>query len=51
MKVLGLETSCDDTAAGVVTDDHQVLANIVASQIEIHGPYGGVVPELASRGH
>ncbi|TDI28373.1 MAG: tRNA (adenosine(37)-N6)-threonylcarbamoyltransferase complex transferase subunit TsaD [Acidobacteria bacterium] len=51
MKVLGLETSCDDTAAGVVTDRHQVLASIVASQIEIHGPYGGVVPELASRGH
>jgi N6-L-threonylcarbamoyladenine synthase len=51
MNVLGLETSCDDTAAGVVTGGHQVLANIVASQIEIHGPFGGVVPELASRGH
>jgi N6-L-threonylcarbamoyladenine synthase len=51
VKVLGLETSCDDTAAGVVADGHRVLSAVVASQLEIHGPYGGVVPELASRSH
>ena len=51
MIVLGLETSCDDTAAGVVADGTRVLSSVVASQLEIHGPYGGVVPELASRSH
>jgi N6-L-threonylcarbamoyladenine synthase len=51
MKVLGIETSCDDTAAGVVEDGHRVLSSVVASQLEIHGPFGGVVPELASRSH
>jgi N6-L-threonylcarbamoyladenine synthase len=49
--ILGVETSCDETAAGVVTGDGRVLANIVASQAELHARYGGVVPEVASRHH
>jgi N6-L-threonylcarbamoyladenine synthase len=49
--VLGVETSCDETAAGVVTGDGRVLANVVASQAELHARYGGVVPEVASRRH
>ena len=51
MKILGIETSCDDTAAGVVDNDTQVLSSVIASQLDIHGPFGGVVPELASRSH
>lgn len=51
MNVLGIETSCDETAAAVVRDGTQVLSNVVASQIKLHGPYGGVVPELACRAH
>jgi len=51
MRILGIETSCDDTAAGVVADDTRVLSSVVASQLDIHGRFGGVVPELASRGH
>jgi N6-L-threonylcarbamoyladenine synthase len=51
MKVLGIETSCDETAAAVVQDGCEVLSNIVYSQIELHRPYGGVVPEIASRNH
>lgn len=51
MIVLGIESSCDETAAAVVIDGHQVMASIVASQVEVHHPYGGVVPELASRRH
>jgi N6-L-threonylcarbamoyladenine synthase len=51
MLVLGVETSCDDTAAAVLRDGKTILANVVSSQDEIHGPYGGVVPELASRQH
>ena len=51
MNVLGIESSCDETAAAVVRDDGLVLSDVVASQIAIHGPYGGVVPELASRAH
>jgi N6-L-threonylcarbamoyladenine synthase len=50
MKVLGIETSCDDTSVACV-DDHGVRANLVSSQIELHGGFGGVVPELASRAH
>ncbi len=50
MKVLGIESSCDETAAAVL-DDRKILSNIVSSQIDIHGRYGGVVPELASRTH
>jgi N6-L-threonylcarbamoyladenine synthase len=51
MLVLGVETSCDDTAAAVLQDGRSLLANIVSSQDQVHGPYGGVVPELASRHH
>jgi len=51
MMILGIETSCDETAAAVVEDGRKVHASVVASQIEIHHPYGGVVPELASRRH
>ena len=51
MRVLGIESSCDETAAAVVTDAGEVLADVVASQVAMHGPYGGIVPELASRAH
>src|SRR5262245_43620571 len=51
MLVLGVESSCDDTAAAVVKDGRTILANLVSSQDQLHGPYGGVVPELASRQH
>lgn len=51
MLVLGLETSCDETAAAVVADGVDVLSNVVASQYELHEEYGGVVPEIASRAH
>jgi N6-L-threonylcarbamoyladenine synthase len=49
--ILGIETSCDETAAAVVTGDGRVLSSIVASQVELHARYGGVVPEVASRRH
>lgn len=49
--VLGLETSCDETAAAIVDGRHSVLASVLASQHDVHGPYGGVVPELAARRH
>jgi len=49
--ILGIESSCDETAAAVVLDGREVLSNIVASQVDIHRKYGGVVPELASREH
>jgi len=51
MMVLGIETSCDETAVGIVEDGRRVLANIVASSLESHRPYGGVVPEIAARAH
>ena len=51
MIVLGLETSCDDTAVGIVDADRRILANCVASQTAQHQPYGGVVPEIAARAH
>lgn len=51
MKILGIESSCDETAASVVEDGRNVLSNIVASQAEVHALYGGVVPEIASRAH
>jgi len=51
MLVLGIETSCDETAAAVLADGRRVLSSVVASQDEVHAPYGGVVPELASRRH
>jgi tRNA N6-adenosine threonylcarbamoyltransferase len=49
--ILGIETSCDETAAAVVTQDGQVLSNVVSSQAELHARFGGVVPEVASRRH
>jgi len=51
MKILGIETSCDETAAAVVEDGSRTISNVVASQIDIHARYGGVVPEVASRQH
>jgi N6-L-threonylcarbamoyladenine synthase len=51
MKILGIESSCDETAAAVVQEGQKVLSSIVASQVSIHRKYGGVVPELASRHH
>ena len=51
MIVLGLESSCDETAAAVVTADGRILSNVVLSQIEEHAPFGGVVPEIAARAH
>ncbi|MGP8204810.1 MAG: tRNA (adenosine(37)-N6)-threonylcarbamoyltransferase complex transferase subunit TsaD [Acidimicrobiales bacterium] len=51
MKVLAIETSCDETAAAVVEDGHRVLSSVVSSQTAIHAYFGGVVPEIASRAH
>ncbi|MFA6772008.1 MAG: tRNA (adenosine(37)-N6)-threonylcarbamoyltransferase complex transferase subunit TsaD, partial [Dehalococcoidales bacterium] len=51
MILLGIETSCDETAAAVVENGRQILSNVVNSQIDIHARYGGVVPEVASRQH
>lgn len=50
-RVLGIETSCDETAAAVVVDGHQVLSSVVSSQVDLHARFGGVVPEIASRAH
>ncbi len=51
MLVLGIETSCDETAVGIVEDRFTMRSNVIASQIELHAPYGGVVPEVAARAH
>ena len=51
IKILGLETSCDETAAGVVLDGRTLLSNVISSQADLHSPHGGVVPEVASRQH
>ena len=51
MKILGIETSCDETAAAIVEDGTKMLSNEIASQVEIHARYGGIVPEVASRQH
>ncbi len=51
MLVMGIETSCDETAAAIIRDGRYILSNVVASQIELHRQYGGVVPEIASRKH
>src|SRR5437763_16022772 len=51
MLILGIETSCDETAAAIVEDGKTILSSVVASQLATHGKYGGVVPELASREH
>jgi N6-L-threonylcarbamoyladenine synthase len=51
MKILAIETSCDETSAAVVKDGKEILSNLVASQVEFHKKYGGIVPEIASRKH
>lgn len=51
MRILGIETSCDETAAAVVEDGTRLLSNVIHSQIDIHAQYGGVVPEVAARSH
>ncbi len=51
MLILGIESSCDETAAAVVRDGREILSSVISSQIDLHRPYGGVVPELASREH
>ncbi len=51
MLILGIESSCDETAAAVVRDGREIVSSVISSQIEMHKPYGGVVPELASREH
>ena len=51
MKILGIETSCDETAAAVIEDGEYIHSNVVASQATLHAQYGGIVPEIASRQH
>ena len=51
MRILGIETSCDETSVAVLDGDGRVLSNIVSSQLAAHAPYGGVVPEIAARAH
>ena len=51
MLILGIETSCDETAAAVVRDGQEILSNVVVSQIDIFAEYGGVIPEVAARSH
>ena len=51
VRILALETSCDETAAAVIEDGRKILSNAVFSQIDMHALYGGVVPEIASRAH
>src|SRR5258707_9196664 len=51
MIVLGIETSCDETAAAIVTDARAIRASLVLSQLDQHRPFGGVVPEIAARAH
>ena len=51
VKILGIETSCDETAVAVVEDGRLLQSNVISSQVDIHRRYGGVVPELASRHH
>jgi N6-L-threonylcarbamoyladenine synthase len=51
LRILGIETSCDDTGAAVVEDGLRVLSNVLVSQTDVHAPYGGVFPEMASRSH
>ncbi|GIT17352.1 MAG: hypothetical protein CM1200mP39_01580 [Dehalococcoidia bacterium] len=51
MIILGIETSCDETSVGVVDGDGFALANVVATQVDVHARYGGIVPEVASRQH
>jgi N6-L-threonylcarbamoyladenine synthase len=49
--ILGIESSCDETAAAVVRDGREILSSVISSQVDLHRPFGGVVPEIASRDH
>src|SRR3569832_1287040 len=51
MRILGIETSCDETAAAVVEDGYKMLSNEISSSVDLHTAYGGVVPEIAARSH
>ncbi len=51
MRILGIESSCDETAASIVENGNHILSNVVVSQIDIHAAYGGVIPEVAARSH
>lgn len=51
MKILGIESSCDDTGAAVIEDGYKILSNVVASSMQLHAKYGGIVPEVAARSH
>ena len=51
MRILGIETSCDETAAAVVVDGRVIESSVVSTQIALHAPFGGVVPEIAGRAH
>ena len=51
VKILAIESSCDETAAAVVVNGREALSNVISSQIDLHTLYGGVVPEIASRKH
>ena len=51
MRIAGIETSCDETAVGIVEDGRRMLSNVVSSSLTLHGPYGGVIPEIAARAH
>ena len=51
MNILGIESSCDECSASIVVDGRTILSNVIASQIDFHRPYNGVVPEIASRKH
>jgi N6-L-threonylcarbamoyladenine synthase len=51
MKILGIESSCDETAAAVVEDGRRMLSNVISSSLDLHVAYGGVVPEIAARSH
>ena len=51
MLILGIETSCDETACGIVEDGKRLLSNVVLSSMDLHKAYGGVVPEIAARSH
>ena len=51
MKILGIESSCDETAAAIVEDGRKVISSVIATQVDEHALYGGVVPEIASRRH
>ena len=51
MKILGIESSCDETAASIVEDGYKMLSNVVATSMHEHAKYGGIVPEIAARSH